>query len=356
MHPILHNRYRLAAYLSSWMILSLLLTVIIIWISAVEWWLAAVWILPAGMVHAFFGLSAYYLCRVFPLAQAAYKKVLIVFFSAGFISNALWIFAVYLWYGVLAWFTGDRFGDQTLQTFLTVLFLTGLLLYWLSAVMHYLIIEYERSAAMEKQTYELTILAKENELKMLRSQVDPHFLFNSLNSLNALIKTDPEAARAMTYTLADFFRKTISIGPKAFLSVGDEAELTGHFLSIEQIRFGPRLRCELRVNEDCKAVPIPVFLLQPLVENAVKHGISNLIEGGVVRINIHKSEGYLHISIENPYDETAIAGRGTGTGLNNVRKRLEKIYGGLATMSVQPGKGIFTVTIRIPLTTTYGRV
>ncbi len=349
MHPILHHKYRLAAYLGSWLLFSLFLSVLVKWMTGMDWLVSAVLILPPGLIHAFFGLSVFYLCRVFPIEKTHYKKVLTAFFSAGLLSNLIWCGIAFLWYGIVITSINVPFDESFAQVYFTVLFLVGLLLYWLSAVIHYLIIEFERSASMEKRAFELTLLAKENELKMLRSQVDPHFLFNSLNSLNALIKSDPESARNMAYALADFFRKTLSTGQKPFIPIRDEMELIGYFLNIEKVRFGERLQCDIHVQDPCYDQLIPVFLLQPLIENAVKHGISNLIEGGVIAIHIKTEPHRLRIEIRNPYDVSTTGKTGTQTGLANVKNRLEQIYHGQAHFCVNPSEGIFRVQITIPV-------
>ncbi len=349
MHPILHHKYRLAAFIGSWLMFSLFLSVLVKWMTGMDWLLAVLLILPPGLIHSFIGLSAFYLCRVFPIERTPFRKILTAFFSSGLIANALWCSAAFFWYGMVITTLNIRHDDQTLQTFFAVLLVVGLLLYWLSAVIHYLIIEFERSAAMEKRAYELTLLAKDNELKMLRSQVDPHFLFNSLNSVNALIKSDPESARHMTLALADFFRKTISTGQQPFITIRNEMELVGHFLDIEKVRFGPRLQCDMQVEENCYDQFIPVFLLQPLIENAVKHGISNLIEGGTIAIHITMESSRLSIEIRNPYDASAKGRSGTQTGLANVKKRLEQIYHNRAHFSVNQTGSLFKVHILIPV-------
>jgi LytS/YehU family sensor histidine kinase len=170
-------------------------------------------------------------------------------------------------------------------------------------------------------------MAQDAELRMLRTQVDPHFLFNSLNSISALTSIDPGAARAMTLRLADFFRHSLGLHADRKLGLDKELALVRDFLAIEQVRFGDRLRFEAEVTPEAQACLVPPMLLQPLVENAVKHGIGQMLEPGLVRLRAARTGSLLRISVENDIDPDGVPARGTGVGLENVRKRLAAAYG-----------------------------
>ena len=118
----------------------------------------------------------------------------------------------------------------------------------------------------------------------MRAQLNPHFLFNSLNSINALVGGDPEGARRMCEGLGDFLRRTLQLGAREAVTLGDELALVDRYLAIEQVRFGDRLAVERAIDADALACLLPPLLLQPLVENAIKHGVAERIEGGTVRI------------------------------------------------------------------------
>lgn len=336
-------------FIIAWLFFGLMIAAGIRGILQWEWKIIIGLTLPSLLVHGFFSLSVFYLCRVFPLRATPLHQMLLVFLIAGLMVTTLWNGLNYAVYRILSDFVVLPADPKAVTAFLLILFTSGIFLYWLSAAVHFLMMEAERAVNIENQKIEYQLLAKENEIKMLRSQIDPHFLFNSLNSLNALIKTDPEAARRMTYALADFFRKTLSIGQKSFIPLRDEMELIGHFLEIEKIRFGDRLQCAIHVEEPCLNQMIPVFLLQPLVENAVKHGISRLPEGGTLGIRIRRASPALRIEIQNPYDDSVQSQTGTKTGLINIRKRLENLYNGQALFSILPKDGLFTVVIELPV-------
>jgi two-component system, LytTR family, sensor histidine kinase AlgZ len=224
----------------------------------------------------------------------------------------------------------------------------GILLYLLAIAIGYLFTIVGASRAAERRGLELQVLAREAELRALRAQIDPHFLFNSLQSISALTTADPAAARRMCLLLADFLRETLTIGARLRIPVAVEVGLARRFLSVEQLRFGDRLRVEVDTSgaDECD---VPPLVLQPLVENAVTHGIAHLLEGGVVRIRAERRASSVVVTVENPCDPDRPPGRGTGLGLRNVRERLKSLYGSDAQLRVEEAAGHFRARIEIPL-------
>ena len=201
----------------------------------------------------------------------------------------------------------------------------------------------------QKQALEMQILAREAELRSLKAQIDPHFLFNSLNSISALTAIDPAKARKMCQLLADFLRMSLAIGTKTLIPLVDEIALVSNYLAVEQIRLGPRLKVEKEIEDSCHGCRVPPLLLQPLIENAVHHGIAGLLEGGTVRIYCQKRGERLNVAIENPIDSDASAPAGKGIGLENVRSRLATFYGSEARLELRRGKSSFRVEISLPI-------
>ena len=224
------------------------------------------------------------------------------------------------------------------------------LIFLLIAATHYVIISFEQSRETELQTFELKVLAQDAELRALRAQIDPHFLFNSLNSISALTTSDPGKARTMTLLLADFFRKSLEFGTKKHISLENELSLVSDFLTIEQVRFGSRLKVEQDIKEECKKAFVPPLILQPLVENAVRHGIAHLVEGGTVRIHCERRGGKLHLQVENPVDVDRPKRKGPGVGVRNVRSRLETLYGIEARVDVEETNEYFRIKLSLPIT------
>jgi LytS/YehU family sensor histidine kinase len=229
------------------------------------------------------------------------------------------------------------------------IFSTLVLIFLLITATHYVIIASEQSRESERQTLELQVLAQDAELRALRAQIDPHFLFNSLNSISALTTSDPTKARTMVILLAEFFRNSLDLGIKDRILLSDELSLIEKFLTIEKVRFGSRLNVQQEIDKktlDCK---IPPLLLQPLVENAVRHGISQLIEGGTITFRTQLLHKRLKITIVNPYDPDHVPKKGTGLGVRNVRSRIQTLYENEGRLDIEKKDNIFIAELSFPV-------
>lgn len=187
------------------------------------------------------------------------------------------------------------------------------------------------------------------EMNNLQQQFQPHFLFNSLNSINALVKSQPEKAREMLFNLSDFLRMTIQKGKEDFNSMADEIHYLDLYMSIEKVRFGNRLSVEIDGGEECQEAVIPSLILQPLVENAVKYGLNSYTGHIAIKIVISLVSGHLLVSIENPYDKDSVtAGKGTGFGLKSIDRKLRYLYKRSDLLDIRQSDSHFRVTIKIP--------
>jgi LytS/YehU family sensor histidine kinase len=229
-----------------------------------------------------------------------------------------------------------------------VLFGAGVLFYLLSVDLYYVLMAVDASREAEARALQAGILAREAELKALKAQVNPHFLFNSLNSISALTSSDPAKAREMCVLLGDFLRRTLGLGEKSAIPLEEELSLVHSFLAVEKVRFGARIKMDENIDKDAMSVPVPPLLLQPLVENAVVHGIANLVEGGWVRLDVKASNGVLSVVVENTFDPDAPPKRKSGVGLANVRQRLAARYGNQASLDVKANGSSFRVAIILP--------
>lgn len=225
---------------------------------------------------------------------------------------------------------------------------SGVFIYGLTILTYFLFSSMSNLSEKKSREARLESLVKETELKMLRSQINPHFLFNSLNSISSLTVTDPEKARTMVIRLSDFMRYALSRKDEQPVPLRSELENLRLYLEIEKVRFGERLITEEDIDPSCLGVRIPVLLLQPLYENAVKYGVYETL--GDVRIcTVAKLiDGYLEIVICNNFDPESSLPKGTGTGLANVSRRLELSYGNKASVTTKKEGGVFTVTLYIP--------
>jgi len=192
-------------------------------------------------------------------------------------------------------------------------------------------------------------LTKEAELFKLRQQLQPHFLFNSLNSINALIGSRPEEARKMVQQLSDFLRGTIKKEDTQWVTLLEELQYLQLYLDIEKVRFGNRLATEIDVEEEIKQLKLPALLLQPIVENAIKFGLYDTIGETVVRLKAYIEGDSLVISVQNPFDpETASPRKGTGFGLKSVQRRLYLLFARTDLLTTEAKENTFTTIVRIP--------
>jgi two-component system LytT family sensor kinase len=201
----------------------------------------------------------------------------------------------------------------------------------------------------EKRKTEAEKLAREAELYNLRQQLQPHFLFNSLNSINALIGFKPEQARQMIHQLSDFLRGTLRKDDQQQVTLAEELQHLNLYLEIEKVRFGHRLKTEISCDDSCRSCVMPSMLLQPLVENAIKFGLYDTTEEVVVSIRAELDGNYLELIVQNPFDpKTSRPRQGTGFGLSGVQRRLYLLFARNDLMETHANDNIFTTIIKIP--------
>jgi two-component system LytT family sensor kinase len=200
-----------------------------------------------------------------------------------------------------------------------------------------------------KRKTEAEQLAREAELYNLRQQLQPHFLFNSLNSINALIGFKPDEARRMIHQLSDFLRGTLKKDDQLQVTLNEELAHLNLYLDIEKVRFGHRLQTEISCDAVCGTSTLPSMLLQPLVENAIKFGLYDTIGDVTVSIRGEMEDGYLTLMVQNPYDpQTSKPKKGTGFGLRGVQRRLYLLYARNDLMETHASDDLYTTIIKIP--------
>jgi LytS/YehU family sensor histidine kinase len=240
-----------------------------------------------------------------------------------------------------------RLFNQPIQN-LPLLAALGAILFLLSAGLHYTALAAEASRAAEQRAVEAGSLARDAELHALRMQINPHFLFNSLHSIAALATQDGPRARDMCVRLSEFLRGSLGLASRDDIPLSEELALARSYLSVEQVRFGARLKIAEDIAPDCENCGIPALLLQPLVENAVKHGIAGMLEGGEIRLTVARREDQVVVTLENPFDPDAPAPTRLGMGLAHVRRRLEVRYAAQARLQAAAHNGIYRVELQFP--------
>jgi two-component system, LytTR family, sensor histidine kinase AlgZ len=351
MHPLLTPINRFGLYLLAWVPLAGILIYLMAVPGRLGWLDATVLMLPLCLIYQFVCLSAWYSCKAAPIQKGTGQRLWITHVLAASILSLFWVLLARLLAYALSELPAFRGLNSRFAAQVPVLFGAGFLLYLLSVASHYVILAIEDSNRAEVRVQESSILARDAELKALKAQVNPHFLFNSLNSISALTSVDPAKAREMCILLAEFLRMTLGLGERTSVPLSEELSLLRRYLAIEKVRFGARLQMEEDVQEISKSVQLPPLLLQPLVENAIIHGIANLPDGGTIRLSGQNHNGRVSLAIENTFDPESTPTRKGGLGLNNVRDRLAARYGKDANMSVSAKNGKFRVVLSIPADT-----
>ncbi len=341
MHPLFGRLAPLAAYLGLWSLVGLAAALTLV--LRVGWTPqgSVLTALPVALAYGVVCLAAWYVCRAFPLSGNAWR-VLLAHVGAASLTGSVWVMFARGWAGTVG--NGPPWSRDVTVLLSTV----AVLLFLLSSAVHYVFIALEDQEAARRQALESAVLAREAELRALRAQVNPHFLFNSLHSIGALAGTRPVAARDMAIALGEFLRQSLRLGGLAGVPLQEEVELMGQYLAIEQVRFGDRLRVHIDVEPDAGTTRVPPLLLQPLVENAIKHGVAGLLDDGVVSITARVGDGQVHVTVVNAFDPEVQSPAGTGTGLRNVRDRLATHYGPAATFRAAADGERFSVTLTYP--------
>lgn len=282
------------------------------------------------------------------------------------IQGAFHVFGVVIWYFLMG--SVYYFFDYYLDNFRTLdewkEYLTEFLgtnafqLYYqyFTAVFVFYIMDYtEKLKEKEKQERVLALQNQEMQLSLLKSQINPHFLFNTLNSISMLIGSNKEKARQMINRLSQVFRYALDSYDDQKVSLSEELKFTENYLSIQKVRFEERLNFNQFVDDDCLNLMVPPMVLQPIVENSVKHGIGPKDEGGKIDITIRKNEGFVYFLIAddglgiNAGNNKGIKEKGKGVGLAVSDQRLRKMYGEQSRLHLDANKAGFQVKFKIPL-------
>ena len=274
-----------------------------------------------------------------------------------FVNMMVWcLLLALLWLGISYWIMVSSLGDQ--QEYLaffrkTVLMRFGVAFLSISWVALLSVLWYnqqDQQAHLRRQA-EAEKLAREAELYKLRQQLQPHFLFNSLNSISALVGSRPEEARRMIHQLSDFLRGTLKKEEEQQVTLAEELAYLELYLSIEKVRFGHRLCTETECDPQAAACRLPSMLLQPIVENAIKFGLYDTTDGVTIRIRAqaHPDENLLTIQVRNPFDPfTAQPRQGTGFGLAGIERRLFLLFARHDLLRTEAEGAVFTTTLTIP--------
>ena len=344
MHPLLAQRRSLSAYLLFWAGLSVVPWLLIHSTAALG---ALILSLACTVAFALGTLPVWYLCRALPLLPAKLWRVVSIHAATAALWSIGFLACSKLLAELMALLPAWHAMPADVGAADGALIGVGALFYLLVATFHYVLAELElRRLAGEREAV-LALAAQRAELSALRAQVHPHFLFNSLNTVSALIGYDTVKAREACLLLAQYLRGTLGAQERALVPLREEWALCERYLAVEALRLGERLRIEVSMEEAAEHCEVPSLLLQPLVENAVTHGIAPVDEPAPLRVHARYHNGRLNMEVENGLDP-APRRRDRGLGLANVRARLFGQYGNDATLRVERDADRFKIVIDLP--------
>lgn len=358
MHPLFSRTVALGAYMLAWATMGNVVAVLLTWrYAAAPWPAAVVGVTPLAVVYGLACLAAWFVCRAFPVdGSGRLPTALAAHVAAASVTSAVWV-GFGLW-----WLVETQVALSIVQTPLVpstvdgvvAWFVGGVLLFLMSSALHYVVLAVEASEAARRQALESAVLAREAELRALRAQVNPHFLYNSLHSIAALAPARPTDAQQMAVGLGEFLRQSLRLGSLSVVTLAQEVSLAQQYLAIEQVRYAERLSVHVEVASDVASCELPPLLLQPLVENAITHGVAGLLDPGRVRIVARRVDDDCEVRIGNDFDPDEPRRPGTGMGIANVRARLRTHFGARAHMELHEAAPWFEVSLRWPMAFAHG--
>lgn len=316
---------------------------------------------PNYMVDFYFwGLASpliFWVCRRFPIERGFVAERLALHMVSGLVFVAV-VTAATL---PTLWFVGLAAGQyESLSAYFGALYINpfmvhqGLLAYWGTVVVAHAFEYHEQAKQGQAKTSELSAQLAQAQLAALKMQIHPHFLFNTLNSVSALLHKDLEAADRMIARLSDFLRMTLKSSGTSVVTLEQEMDFLKTYLEIEKIRFQDNLRVEIAIDEAASGAKVPNLILQPIVENAVQHGTSRQTGVGRLSIRVDRAGDSLHIAVEDngPGPNGLRSSNGFGVGLTNTRARLEQFYGEFQLdITEKDANGGTVVTMKVPYLT-----
>jgi len=339
------------ALVTAGLLFALILGTLLVTSWGMNWRAAVALAVPMSALAQGIAWAARFTCRSNPLGRKEGWRIALTHIVAGMVLDSLWVATG----RALAQSIDSGLGmTNTYKQYVALqshLYGVGFSYYLLAVAFHYMLFAQQESQAAQERALESTMRAREAELSALKAQINPHFLYNSLNSISALTSIDPARARDMCVALADFLRLTLGMGEKAVIPLCDELALLDKYCAIEKVRFGDRLTLQEDVTEETKECLLPPLLLQPLFENAVVHGIAQMPEGGWIRLQAARNGDRLSVTVENSWDPEAGGSRKNGVGLKNVQRRLEARYGNQAQLQANAEDNVFRVRLQFPAET-----
>jgi LytS/YehU family sensor histidine kinase len=345
-HPVFKNNLGRYIFIAVWVALMVIQTVILILFYSIPSHLAIVDSIIWNLLFAFLSLGLWFWVRITDIETAKPLSIAINHFGAAAFSI---IAIVSLHKFVLALiFSKEENFLQFLEVSMPGRMITGVLLYILISLIFYLFFYIQNFREKVSREAELKALIKDAELNWLKLQVNPHFLFNSLNSINALAITAPEKAQEMITRLSELLRYSLKQTPDSLVPLQDEIDNCIKYLEIEKVRFGSRLIYKIDAAYEYLSAKVPSMILQPLFENAIKHSVAQSAEVSYIFANVTKEAIGVKISVCNTLSPNPSSTQGTKVGLENIQRRLSLFFGMNNLLTIVKNDKDFCVSILIP--------
>lgn len=345
-HPILNRRLYTIIYFAFWLTIAFGQFMVNYKVFEATPWVSVFDSLIFNISYSFAGLAHWYSIKYSQMEKN--DTITLIFQHLAISAITLLLVMIISYYGVgLIPMAKDEF-LLLYNNSLVWKIAYGIWYYAMLSMIYYVIIYYNNFKEKLVRETELNSYMQKAELDVLRSQINPHFLFNSLNSISALTINEPSKAREMVSQLSDFLRYTIKQADDKMTAFEKEIDVVTNFLAIEKVRFGKRVDIAEDTDESCLGKKLPGMILQPLVENAVKYGVAQNTGKSKIAIKAMCFQGFLKVMVENTFDPEALLKKGMGIGLKNIAKRLQLIYGRSDLMQISNKDGIFRVTLTFP--------
>ena len=344
-NPILKNPRNIYFYILFWLFEGLAYFLLISLGLNIQIKFALIDSIVFNLLLAGLGLSIFYPAQYISLENNINYKIFLTHLTSGVISSCLWLLFGFL---VINNFLKSPVYSDFFYSTLGWRFFIGLLFYFLITAFYYIIIYYNSLQEKILKESELRNLVTESELKSLKFQINPHFIFNSLNSMSALTTIDPDRARSMILKLADFLRYTLANNGKEKNRLEEELKNINLYLDIEKIRFEEKFYYTEEIDNEVLDLKVPNMILQPLFENAIKHTVYDSLGKITIKLKCSIENNFLRISLENNFED-GYSKKGAGIGLQNIKSRLELIYGQKNLVDIKKEREIFKVILYIPI-------
>lgn len=344
-HPVLSNKRILVLYYVLWVLIIAGNSLILKNYLNYEVLPAIIESTVSFILFSLFGLGLWYMVRYTNVSGGAQWDQWMTHFGAMVLGILTWLGLQCVILTNLGPYSG--FFKETFLSALPIKISTGVLFWILITLVFYVFSYHDKLHDKLLMEAKLKENIQQAELERIKSQINPHFLFNSLNSINALVLIQPLQARDMIVKLSDYLRKSLQVKADQIHSFQEELSNLLNYFSIEKIRYGERLEINTEISKPCFEAQLPSMILQPLMENAIKYGVESAINTASIALYAKMRNNELVVIMENSIEENNMR-KGTGKGLNLIRERLQWVYGELDLLQIIKKENTFTVELRIP--------